>query len=354
MIAEIKQHKLNFKFEAGTSRGVMTSKDSWFVKLYDEKTPDIFGIGECGPLSGLSPDLEGGLENEIQNSIGKVGAFKDAQQLDVDSILSGNFPALRFAFETAKMDLLNGGRRMIVDNAFSQGQQEISINGLVWMGEKELMLQRVKDKLEAGFDCIKIKIGAIYLEEEMELLKFIRSRYSANEIEIRLDANGAFHESEVQGILDRLAEFDIHSIEQPIKAGNWEAMKRICKESPIPIALDEELIGIKTREQKVELLEAICPQYIILKPTLVGGLDQSRQWIELAKQRGIDWWITSALESNIGLNAIAQFVSQYDLRLPQGLGTGQLFHNNIPSPLYIRQGKLGYGHEANWDLAAIF
>lgn len=274
--------------------------------------------------------------------------------MNLESLVPTSYPALRFALETAALDLMNGGERIILENSFSAGRQEIPINGLVWMGGKRLMLDRIKKKIEAGFDCIKIKIGAINLEEELELLKFIRSTYTADDIVIRLDANGAFSESEVLDILHRLSKFEIHSIEQPIQAGNWEAMSKVCSESPIPTALDEELIGILDQDQKTSLIEAICPQFIILKPTLVGGLEQSREWIELADEHGIGWWMTSALESNIGLNAIAQFVSEYDTILPQGLGTGQLFHNNIPSPLYIRNGNLGYDQDSQWDTFAIF
>lgn len=353
MNIEVKKYRLKFKFVAGTSRGAMTYKDSWFIKLFDNANPDLFGIGECGPLKGLSPDLEGDLEKAIADCISYVSDMQNIQFSDVNDIVPDGFPALRFALETSVLDLYNGGKRVLYDNEFTNSRRAIPINGLVWMGDKALMHQRINEKIEDGFTCIKIKIGAINFDEELELLKHIRDNFSSDQITIRLDANGAFNQSNVLNRLERLSRYDVHSIEQPVMAGDWELMGKICNDSPIPIALDEELIRINGSGLRVKMLEDINPAYIILKPTLLGGLTQSAEWIDLAASKEIGWWITSALESNIGLNAIAQFVANNNIKLPQGLGTGQLFHNNINSPLSINNGNLVYGDSSCWDLSAL-
>jgi len=351
MKIEIQKYRLNFTFEARTSRGVMTSKESWFIKLYDAENPEIFGIGECGPLQGLSPDLNGKLAEIMRDLLHEVTATDHLELADLEKIIPVNYPALRFAMETAILDLRNGGKRILYENEFTKSLRSIPINGLVWMGDKQAMIQRIMDKINEGYTCIKIKIGAIDFEDELALLKFIRSQFSSDQVTIRLDANGAFKITDAPGILNRLSAFDIHSIEQPITAGNWLAMEKLCNLSPIPIALDEELIGLHDQKYKIELLEKIRPSYIILKPTLIGGLHKSEEWIELATKLNIGWWITSALESNIGLNAIAQFTANYPTDIPQGLGTGQLYHNNIPSPLSIKRGALIHDNFANWDLS---
>ncbi len=351
MNIEIHKYRLDFRFEAGTSRGVMTSKDSYFLKLFDSDNPEIFGIGECGPLAGLSPDLSWNLQSAIEDCVNDVLELKEINIENIPEIVSSNYPALRFALETAVLDLKNGGRRVLFENDFTNSKMSIPINGLVWMGDKSLMLSRIKKKIEAGFDCIKIKIGAINFDEEIELLRYIRKEYSKDRITIRLDANGAFKPEDALHILNRLSKFDIHSIEQPIMAGNWEAMRKICEKSVIPIALDEELIGIDNTDIKVQLLESIKPAFIVLKPTLLGGFQQTEEWINHAEERSIGWWITSALESNIGLNAIAQFTGNYKVQLPQGLGTGQLFHNNISSPLIIENGFLLHDRKNSWNLS---
>ncbi len=351
MEIKIQKYSLDFRFEAGTSRGVMTSKDSYFLKLFDRDDPEIFGIWECGPLVGLSPDLSGDLQSAIEHCKSDVLEIHEINIDIVPDIISGKHPALQFALETAILDLKNGGRRILFENDFTNSIKTIPINGLVWMGDKSLMFQRIRKKIEDGFACIKIKIGAINFEDEIELLKYIRKKYSKDQITIRLDANGAFKEEEALHILNRLSKFDIHSIEQPIMAGNWEAKEKICNQSPIPIALDEELIGIVEIDLKKQLLECIKPAFIVLKPTLLGGLQKTAEWINLAKERSIGWWITSALESNIGLNAIAQFTGKYQIELPQGLGTGQLFHNNVSSPLKIQNGYLLYDQKKSWNLS---
>lgn len=353
MKIEIINHTLNFRFEAGTSRGVMTSKDVFFLKLYDTHNPEVFGIGECAPLTGLSPDLKGDLHTALNNCAAAISRMDKVELEDVNELIPVSYPALQFALETAILDFNNGGVRTLYKNDFTHSKKNIPINGLIWMGDKELMHNRLQGKLDDGFDCIKIKVGAINLDDELVLIKNIRDRFSSNQITIRLDANGAFHPEDTLGILDKFSKYDIHSIEQPIMAGDWKAMSKICSQSPIPIALDEELIGIYENELKIQMLENIRPAYIILKPTLLGGLQRSNEWIELAEFRSIGWWVTSALESNIGLNAIAQFTANYPLELPQGLGTGQLFHNNISSPLCISNGYLNYDEKGKWDFSVL-
>ena len=350
MQIDVIKYRLNFKFSAGTSRGTMTSKDSWFLKLYQQDKSRDFGIGEFGPLDGLSPDLNKDINAALADCIKSFSKTENPSILDVLELIPSNFPALRFAMETAILDFQNGGKRIIYQNDFTISEKAIPINGLVWMGKKERMLDRIKQKINEGFNCVKIKIGAINFDDELSLLKYIRSRYSAQDITIRLDANGAFLPKDALMILDQLSHYDIHSIEQPIKAGDWKTMERICEESPIAIALDEELIAIDDPEIKEQLLERIRPSYIILKPTLVGGLHKSFEWIEIAEKLGIGWWVTSALESNIGLNAIAQFTAQFPINIAQGLGTGQIYWNNVKSPLTIRNGELYYENGKNWEL----
>ncbi len=353
MQIEVIQHNLKFRFQAGTSRGVLQDKDSYFVKLTDPLDPSRIGIGECGPLPGLSPDLDGDLTSAFGDLISYAATKKHLELKDVELAVPAEYPALRFALEAALLDWQHGGRRLIFDNGFVHNSMRIPINGLVWMGDKSTMLQRIEEKLEAGYDCIKIKVGAIAHADELDLLNFIRSRFSAADITIRLDANGAFDKSNVMAMLDNFARFHIHSMEQPVMAGNMELIAKVCRDSPIPIALDEELIGINGAGNRQTLLDFIRPAYIVLKPTLHGGCASCADWIEFAVKRGIGWWITSALESNIGLNAIAQFTAGYHITIPQGLGTGQLFFNNIPSPLQINQGRLSYSPDHTWDLSLL-
>ncbi|MGD1840471.1 MAG: o-succinylbenzoate synthase [Thermonemataceae bacterium] len=264
-----------------------------------------------------------------------------------------HFPAIHFALEIAFQDLQQGGKRQLFENDFSNGTAPIPINGLIWMGPKSIMLQQIKEKLAAGDRCIKLKIGAIDFEEELALLKYIRTQFGSEEVIVRVDANGAFKPEEALEKLKRLAELALHSIEQPIATQQWEKMAKLCEQSPLPIALDEELIGVVDRKA---LLATIQPQYIILKPSLLGGWAASEAWIALAKKHNIGWWMTSALESNIGLNAIAQFTGNLSLHPTatyQGLGTGQLYHNNIPSPLEVNGGWLHYRSHVNWEVGDI-
>ncbi|MDI9864428.1 o-succinylbenzoate synthase [Flectobacillus sp. DC10W] len=356
--AVFSKHTLHFKFEAGTSRGVLTEKDSYFIKIFDTETPSVFGLGECAPLKGLSiddrPDFELQLLSicEYFNTL-DLEVFSWNLSIILDQVLDKSFPSIVFGFETAMLDLLNGGKRVIYDNGFHQNQRNLPINGLIWMGDKEFMLRQIDEKLAAGYTTIKMKVGAIDFEKECELLGYIRKHFSKDEITLRVDANGAFGFDTALEKLKRLSEYDLHSIEQPIKQGNSEIMAELCQTSPLPIALDEELIGMKEYPEKYKLLKKIMPQYIILKPSLVGGFQQCREWIENANRLKIGWWMTSALESNVGLNAITQFAAEFANPLPQGLGTGQLYHNNIPSPLVIEKGFMTYHANQPWDLSIL-
>lgn len=327
-----------FKRPSGTSRGVLTEKKAWFISIWDEKYPEIKGIGECSIIPNLSPDYEDdtAYESKITEVVERIDYFSK----HIEELIK--YPSIYFGLEMALLDLKNGGKRIFFDTPFTQGKQPIPINGLIWMGEIEFMQEQIDQKLKEGFSCIKMKIGAIDFENEIQILKEIRQRYSAREITLRVDANGAFTPSNAIDKLKRLNELDIHSIEQPIRQGQIPEMQKLCKLDILPIALDEELIGIYKYEDKKQLLEAIQPHYIILKPSLVGGFKGTKEWVDLAEEKKIPWWITSALESNIGLNAIAQFTSTYPIKLEQGLGTGALYTNNIPSNLKIEKGKLAY------------
>ncbi len=351
-------YRLVFRFDAGTSRGVLKEKTSWFIKIWRKDEPEVYGLGECGPLPGLSPDHKPFLEKEIRKALEVVTGWDDVPPRKkagevVRALVPSYLPALAFAMETALLDLASGGRRQIVENDFVRGRKQIPINGLIWMGEKEFMLQQIREKLDEGYDCIKIKVGALDLKTELALLKYIRTQYPAGTVTLRLDANGAFQPEKALEILEKFAVYDIHSIEQPIRAGLWREMRRLCRDSPIPIALDEELIGISGSRQQLKLLKDIKPQYVVLKPTLLGGLSATGGWVKHAESSGIDWWITSALESNIGLNAIAQYTADFQTSLHQGLGTGQLYHNNVPGPLYILKGHLGCDPAKGWDMATL-
>ena len=335
MTYRIEERLLHFKQPAGTSRGVYTTRKIWLIHLSDGQHT---GVGECAPLPDLSCDaLPDSEYASILNKICKD--FCQSGKIDYDSLR--DYPSMLFGLETALLNLQNSDR--LLDTAFSRGEVGIPINGLVWMGNYDEMLQRLEEKLEKGFRCVKLKIGAIDFERELDLIKRIRDRFSFHEVELRLDANGAFPYSEALYKLELLSQYAIHSIEQPIKAGQWAYMAELCRESPLPIALDEELIGVNDPAMKRHMLNIIKPRYIILKPSLHGGMAGCREWIETARDLGIGSWITSALESNIGLNAIAQFASSIygdHITMPQGLGTGQLFTDNIPMPLEIRGDQL--------------
>ncbi|MDP4268938.1 MAG: o-succinylbenzoate synthase [Bacteroidota bacterium] len=340
-------YQLIFKKPSGTSRGVLKTKETWFVKIWNEETPELFGLGECALFRGLGCDDRPDYETVLQSLSPDLPPLEELQTRLID------FPSILFGIETALWDLQNGGKRIIHPSAFSEGKDSIRINGLIWMGTKEEMRAQIIEKLEKGFTCIKLKIGAIDFEAEMDLLQSIRKEFSADRIELRVDANGAFSPVDALQKLERLSKLNLHSIEQPIKAGQWEAMARLCKETPLPIALDEELIGVNHSERKTLLLDTIKPQYIILKPSLHGAFIGSREWIDLANERNINWWITSALESNVGLNAIAQWCYTLQNPMPQGLGTGLLYTNNFPSPLTLESERLFYKKENLWDLSLL-
>ncbi len=352
------KYTLHFTFDAGTSRGILRKKDSYFIKLYNPAIPAVFGIGECGPLKGLSPDDRPDLEEQLQQvcqNLAQVSVPDSWPGMEagdwLDALVGPEWPAIRFGVETALYDLWQGGRLNILPNTWSEAPfRPIPINGLIWMGDKDFMLHQIDEKLKAGYTCLKMKIGAIDFETELTLLSYIRNQFDAHTVTLRVDANGAFAPEEALFKLEALSRLDIHSIEQPIRPGQDESMYRLCRESPVPIALDESLINVK---DKRAFLQQIQPQFIIIKPTLLGGLQRSREWITLAEEEGIGWWITSALESNIGLNAIAQLTASLDVTLPQGLGTGQLYRNNIPSPLYIENGFLRYHPNHCWELEAL-
>ncbi len=347
---DFQKHTLQFKFDAGTSRGVLREKDSWIVKVY-ESGSEVYGLGECSPLKGLSSETPDEIEEELrrlQLILKKAETPGGNQGLDLAAQLT-IMPSVRFALETAFLDLVNGGRRIIFDNAFSRGEASIPINGLVWMRDKPFMKAQIDAKIRSRFTCIKIKIGAIDFDEELSLLQYIRQEYADHGLTIRVDANGAFATENALDKLKTLSQFDIHSIEQPIAVGQVEAMHDLCERTPIPIALDEELIGIEDITDKASLLDRVRPQFIILKPSLLGGIRSTVEWINLAQEKDIGWWVTSALESNIGLNAIAQLTAQYTVTIPQGLGTGKLYHNNFDSPLTITKGVLEYDHLKRWN-----
>ncbi|MFC7357591.1 o-succinylbenzoate synthase [Jejudonia soesokkakensis] len=340
--ATFKKHILNFKKPAGTSRGVLKTKETWFLFLSEKERQ---GIGECGMFQGLSIDDRPDFELKLQWVCDHIQLGKDALLKQLTE-----FPAIQIGVEMAFLSLEGDTRFELFPSEFTNGMVGIPINGLIWMGDKSFMKKQIEAKLKEGFSCIKLKIGAIDFASEIELLKSIRKEFSASEVELRVDANGAFSVSEALEKLHLLSEYELHSIEQPIKQGQWQEMAALCEMTPLPIALDEELIGIFSEEKKEKLLDTIKPQYIILKPTLVGGFGGSDSWIKHADQRKIGWWITSALESNVGLNAISQYTFTKNSKLPQGLGTGSLYTNNMGSPLTIRNGNIYYDTNTPWDL----
>ncbi|MDD3037452.1 o-succinylbenzoate synthase [Bacteroides sp.] len=328
---------LHFKQPAGTSRGTYTTRKVWYLHFTSSEFPNRIGIGECAPLPDLSCDALPGYEQILADSCRMVE--RQGGRLDIESLR--NYPSILFGLETATRHFFVGDWALW-DTEFSRGEIGIPINGLIWMGDSKKMLEQIEKKMKIGFRCIKLKIGAINFEEELALLRHIRTHFSAQEIELRVDANGAFSPADAMEKLKRLSELDLHSIEQPIRAGQWEEMARLTSQSPLPIALDEELIGCNTIEKKNELLSVIQPQYIILKPSLHGGMIGGGEWIAEAEKQQIGWWITSALESNIGLNAIAQWCAIFQNPLPQGLGTGLLFTDNVEMPLEIRKDCLWF------------
>ena len=343
MEATFHKHTLQFKKASGTSRGILSSKDTWFIVLSDGNN---VGIGECGMFKGLSIDDRPDFESTL------LWACKNVR-LGLEVLLAKltEFPSIQFGLEQAYKDLRSTKPFELFPSDFTQGKASIPINGLIWMGTKAFMKEQILTKIEAGFHCIKLKIGAIDFETELDLLKSIRKEFSAETIELRVDANGAFSPNDALEKLKRLAECHLHSIEQPIKQGQFKAMASLCEQSPLPVALDEELIGIFSVTKQAEMLQMIRPHYIILKPSLIGGYNGSAQWINLAEENNVNWWVTSALESNIGLNAISQWTYTLKNEMPQGLGTGSLFTNNFDSPLIVKNGTLRYENNRDWKVS---
>ena len=343
MKVEIIPKTLHFKQPAGTSRGVYTTRKVWYIIMTNTQNPNHFGVGECAPLPALSCDDVPQYEEVLQKTCRRLEENMKANPENAFTSLDylKAYPSIRFGVETA-LAHYQARSLQFWHTPFSKGKEGIPINGLIWMGNFDEMYHRIEEKLKAGFRCIKLKIGAIAFEKELELLSHIRQHFTPEQIELRVDANGAFSPTDALDKLNRLAEYQLHSIEQPIRAGQWKEMAKLCECTPFPIALDEELIGMNDREQKIALLDIIRPQYIILKPSLHGGIRGSEEWIELAAERGIGSWVTSALESNIGLNAIAQWTATLMPTLPQGLGTGLLFTDNIDYPLHIEGDCLWY------------
>lgn len=345
MKASYLKYILDFKRASGTSRGVLTQKETWFIILEKDGKK---GIGECGILRSLSIDDRPDYEEKLKWTCDNIHL---GEKKLWDALIE--FPSIQFGVEIAFQSLRSENPYLLFPSLFTEGKEEIVINGLVWMGEESYMKQQIEEKLEQGFNCIKLKIGAIDFKKELDLLAFIRQHFSPEQIEIRVDANGAFTDDNALDKLQQLNKYQLHSIEQPIKQGQFVTMAELCKITPLPIALDEELIGVFGYENKKQLLEKIRPQYIILKPSLVGGIKGSKEWIDLAESMNIDWWITSALESNIGLNAIAQWAYLQNNPMPQGLGTGALYTNNFDSPLEVRNGKLSYNPNIEWKVNLI-
>lgn len=341
MKATFQKHILNFKQASGTSRGILRTKETFFLFISNESSE---GIGECGLFRGLSIDDRDDYEEKLQWLCENINSEKELLLLQLTE-----FPSIQFGLEQALKSLESKDKFQLFPSNFTEGIDSIPINGLIWMGSDQFMHQQIKEKLESGFTTIKMKIGAIDFNTELSLLKSIRKEYNANEIELRVDANGAFHPKVALEKLKRLSEMELHSIEQPIKQGQWQEMARLCEETPLDIALDEELIGIFAVTKKEELLLTVNPQYIILKPSLIGGIGGSNEWINLSNSHNVAWWITSALESNVGLNAIAQFTYDLGVKIPQGLGTGGLFTNNFDSPLEIKKGELHYNKNKDWN-----
>ncbi|MCU4165041.1 o-succinylbenzoate synthase [Carboxylicivirga caseinilyticus] len=339
--ADFKKHILKFNFPGGTSRGVLYEKPSWYLRLRDDNGKT--GIGEISVIPGLSPDEESHLDEMLPELCSNINTIIPEFHTKYKSL-----PALRFGIEMALQSLQAKSTFELFESSFTICSDSIKINGLIWMGDIPNMNRQIESKLEQGFSCLKMKIGALNFEDELKVLQGIRQRFSKDVLEIRVDANGSFQMEDTMNKLDQLAALHLHSIEQPIKAGQWEKMSEICSKTPLPIALDEELIGVHDSEERNKMLSLIKPQYIILKPSLTGGFASSTEWIKLAEERRVGWWVTSALEGNIGLNAIAQWVYTLNNKMPQGLGTGQVFGNNIESPLYLKGDNLNYNPTKSW------
>ncbi len=337
--------EFHFQRPASTSRGIYLSKKVCFIILYHSDDPSIAGIGECSLFPGLSFDDVKGFKLKLDQTVERIN-----QGDYYNDISLNDWPSINFALETAWKDLRANGSKILVPSGFTEGKDSIWINGLIWMADKSDMIRQIRQKLNDGFTCLKLKIGALDLREEVELLQFIREHCNAEELEIRVDANGAFSYHEALEAIKVFSDYHLHSIEQPIAAGNEEEMARLCELSPLPIALDEELIGKHTTISRRKLIETIKPDYLVLKPGLLGGLTATKDWIDIAKSTETGWWVTSSLETNIGLNAIAQWTYPLQNHIYHGLSTGSLYNNNIRSPLYLHGERLYYDPERKWDL----
>ncbi len=343
-----KEHRLTPRFALGTSKGTIEERTVWYLIAWNSDRPEVRGIGEAALFPGHSKEFPADVRTKLLELC--VDTTNWRQRLNGDLV---DVPSVRFAVEQCLRDLEVSGTKQLFPSAFTLGKQGIPINGLVWMGDRDAMHQRIKQQIDQGFTTIKMKIGAIGIDEELALLKTVRSEFSANDITLRVDANGAFNSRNAMDVLGRLAELEVESIEQPVPAGLYEVMAELCERSPVPIALDEDLIGLNTHDAKLDLLTNVRPRYIVIKPSLVGGWGAAQEWIDLANAHGIKWWITSALESSIGLNAIAQWTATLGISTAQGLGTGSVYENNIPSPLIAEKGMLRYRPEEEWDLSVM-
>lgn len=341
-----KEVTLNPRFPLGTSKGVIHARTVWFLLAWDEERPAVKGIGEAAPFPGHSREFPADVRTKLVELCADTSNWR--QRLEGDLV---QVPSVRFAVEQCLKDLEASGSKVLFPSEFTLGRKGIPINGLVWMGDKATMRHRIQAQVDGGNRCVKMKIGALHIEDELDLLAGVRREFNADELTLRVDANGAFNHGNVMPVLNRLADLRVESIEQPIAPGLYESMTEVCANSPVPVALDEDLIGHNITQAKQDLLDHVRPQYIVIKPGMVGGWAAAKEWIDLAVQRNIGWWITSALESSIGLNAIAQWTATLGVSMPQGLGTGQVYADNIPAPLAVQAGALYYRPESAWDLS---
>lgn len=340
------EHVLEPRFELGTSKGPIHARTVWYLIAWQHDRPAIKGIGEAALFPGHSKEFPADVRTKLVELCANTTNWKERLTTDLVEV-----PSVRFAVEQCLRDLEVSGTKELFPSNFTIGEQTIPINGLVWMGDKATMKTRIREQIDHGFSTVKMKIGAIGIDDELELLRSVRSEFAPADITLRVDANGAFNAQNAMEVLERLAALSIHSIEQPVAPGLYEVMAELCERSPVPIGLDEDLIGLNSHDLKVDLMNNVKPRYIVIKPSLVGGWAATKEWIDLAEARGIGWWITSALESSIGLNAIAQFTATLEVDMAQGLGTGSVYVNNIPSPLLAEKGMLRYRPEVAWDLS---
>ncbi|HMN04802.1 MAG TPA: o-succinylbenzoate synthase [Flavobacteriales bacterium] len=336
------------RFPLGTSKGVLHERTVWYLVAWHKDRPEVKGIGEAAPFPGHSMEFPADVRTKLVELCANTTDWEDRLRHDLVHV-----PSVRFAVEQCLRDLRASGSKILFPSDFTLGRKGIPINGLVWMGDKATMRERIQAQIDGGNRCVKMKVGAIGIEDELELLAEVRKYFPAHELTLRVDANGAFTHQNVMPVLERLAALEVESIEQPVGQGLFEVMAEICAATPVPIALDEDLIGLHSLGAKQDLLDNVKPQYIVIKPSLVGGWAAAREWIDLAEERNIGWWITSALESSIGLNAIAQWAATLNARGTQGLGTGSVYLDNIPSPLAVKDAQLWYRPEEAWDLHRI-